>query len=263
MKENIAEIKFSNLEETGKSLFIKLFKKPATWKKANAVIFIARYKFSDGKKIDLVAIPFKKKTEAMHCFKHDVKKAASFKSKLTSVAALSYGKDDDGNLSFQITPIQGGLNLDYLDSYGKELFSKLKTGFKVVGSDEVLDTSDLKEVLSVNDEKISDQKLTNIIAKQKVRKEKLGKIQDNISKLEIALAKDVEPQKIEKTVTQYENVLKDMGKEAMEDGHIDNDEKDAINSVKEYITKLKLAVKVVPEINRLFDASVALIKEQK
>lgn len=263
MKENITEITFSDLEKMGKNLFLKLFKKPTTWKKANAVIFIARYKFSDGKKIDLVAIPFKKKTEAMQCFKHDVKKAPSFKSKLTTVAGLSYGKDDDGNLTYQITPISGGLNFDYLDSYGKELFSKLKVDFTVVGSDEVLDTSDLKEVLSVDNEDVSDQQLAKLVAKRKLRKGKLDKIQGNISKLEIALAKDIEPQKIESSVTQYENILEDMLTEAKEDGQIDNDEKDAIKEVRKYIAQLKIAVKVVPEINRLFDESIALIKKQK
>jgi hypothetical protein len=80
MKEGITEISFANLEKMNKSLFIKLFKKPAIWKKATAVIFIAKHKFSIGKvKIDLVAIPFKKKTEATTCFKKEVKKAPDFR----------------------------------------------------------------------------------------------------------------------------------------------------------------------------------------
>jgi hypothetical protein len=62
-KEKETVLTFEALSNMKKSEFIKLFKKPAPWNKAKAVLFLAKYKFSNGK-VALVAVPFKKYTTA-------------------------------------------------------------------------------------------------------------------------------------------------------------------------------------------------------
>jgi hypothetical protein len=54
-----------------------------------------------------------------------------------------------------------------------------------------------------------------------------------------------------------------MWNEAKEDGEVDDTEKEAIKSVTDYISTLKTAVKVVPEMNRLIEKSLGLLKEAK
>ena len=41
-KEKPTELTYTNLKDMDKSTFAKLFKKPAIWKKAKAVVFLAK-----------------------------------------------------------------------------------------------------------------------------------------------------------------------------------------------------------------------------
>ncbi len=50
------ELSFAGLKDMKKNDYAKSFKKPKNWKKADAVLFLAKYKFSNGK-LNLVAVP--------------------------------------------------------------------------------------------------------------------------------------------------------------------------------------------------------------
>ncbi len=87
MAEKETELTYAGLKNMQKNDFAKLFKKPAPWKKAQGVLFLAKYKFDNGK-VPLVAIPFKKYNEAAKCYKNEVKKDSIYSAKLTLLASL-------------------------------------------------------------------------------------------------------------------------------------------------------------------------------
>jgi hypothetical protein len=102
------------------------------WKKATGVIFLSKYKFLNGK-TPLVAIPFRKYTEAAKIFKDEIKKDKTCTTKLIMLAAFTFKKKDDGNLLAEVTPMKGGMDYSLLETYGKELFARLKVDFNVIG----------------------------------------------------------------------------------------------------------------------------------
>lgn len=158
-------------------------------------------------------MPFKKYTEAAKCFKNEVKKDSGYTAKLTLLASLEQKKGADGNLTFTAIPREGAMNPDYLDTYGKELFGNLKTGFSVVSSDGKMDTEDLKEVVEAAGEEISDKKIDSIVAKEAKRVKKLNKISENLGQFEQAIGK-VKAPKLNEKLALYKEVLSDLEKEA-------------------------------------------------
>lgn len=222
------ELTFAGLKSMNKTEYQKLFAKPTTWRKAKAVLFLAKYKFSNGK-IPLVALPFKKYTLAAECFKNEVKKDKDvpYKPKLTMLGSFGLTKDENGVLTAEITPMQGGLNNDYLESYGKLLFSKLKMNLNVAGEQQ-LNKGDVEEVLSKSEE--STRGAAEITAKLNARLGRISKMLANLPKLENAVGK-VDPTKLEKKLVVYREALDSVKKEAQKDGNITPEEQNDINRI--------------------------------
>ncbi len=78
------------------------------------------------------------------------------------------------------------MNTDFLDTYGKELFGKLKTGFEVLGTEGVLDHEDIQEIVEAADETLSTKKTEKLVAKRQKRAAKATKVQENLGKFEKA-----------------------------------------------------------------------------
>lgn len=245
MAEKETELTFGALSNMKKSEFIKLFKKPAPWKKAEAVLFLAKYKFSNGK-VALVAVPFKKYTEAAKCFKNEVKKDSGYTAKLTLLASLDK-KKVDGNLTFTAIPREGAMNPDYLDTYGKELFGTLKTGFSVVSSDGKMDEKDLKEVVEAAGEELSDKKIKSIVAKEERRGKALNKISENLGQFEKIIGK-VKPIELNEKLTLYKEVLSGLTKEA------DGDDLDDLKKTSERIEIMKKLIEDVEKSTEIAES---------
>jgi len=241
MAEKETALTFAALSNLKKSEFVKLFKKPAPWKKAEAVLFIAKYKFSNGK-VPLVAIPFKKYTEAAKCFKNEVKKDSGYTAKLTLLASLEQ-KKEGGNLVFKAIPREGAMNPDYLDTYGKELFGILKTGFSVVGSEGKMDSQDLKEVVEAAGEELSDKKLDSIVAKEEKRVKKINKISENLSKFEKLIGK-VDASTLNEKFVLYKKILEDLEKK-LEKGKASEVSKEDLNRIHKRIESMKKLIEDV------------------
>lgn len=237
MEENKGkELTFAGLESIKKSDYAKLFKKPAQWKKTNAVLFLAKYKFTNGK-VNLVAIPYKKANEANKVFKQEVKKSKIYTPKLTLLGTLEKVQDEKGNIDYTITPLQGSMNLDFLQTYGKDLFKKLKVGFEVVGAG-TMEVSDLEETVEAAGETLSNKKSSKITAKQAKRAARADKIATNLSKFEKVIGKVAPPQLQDKLAT-YEQVLADLHREAQADGQITDQEQQQLDELSQKITQTK------------------------
>ena len=236
-KEKPTELTYTNLKDMDKSTFAKLFKKPAIWKKAKAVVFLAKYKCTNGK-VPLVAVPFKKYTDAAKCFKDEVKKDDNFTAKLTLLAAFEWKKVLDGNLQGIVSPMKGGLNLDYASIYGKELFSMIKVGFDVEGATGEFESEDLKEVSEAAGENLSDKKVTKEVEKKNKRKAKLAKISENLGKFEKAIGR-VQLIELQEKLADYKKYLELLTAEANEDGNVDEEEQTEIDRLKNYIATIE------------------------
>ena len=243
MAEKETELTFGALSNMKKSEFAKLFKKPAIWKKAGAVLFLAKYKFSNGK-VALVAVPFKKYTEAAKCFKNEVKKDSAYTAKLTMLASLEQEKVD-GNLTFTAIPREGAMNPDYLDTYGKELFGNLKTGFSVVSSDGKMDEKDLKEVVDAAGEELSDKKIDSIVAKEERRVQKLNKISENLGQFEKAIGR-VKAPKLNEKLALYKEVLDGLEKEA---------EGENLDDLKKTRERVEIMEKLIEDVEKAKDVA--------
>jgi hypothetical protein len=239
------ELTYAGLKNMKKNDFAKSFKKSAPWKKAKGVLFLAKYKFANGK-MPLVAIPFKKYNEAAKCFKTEVKKDSIYSAKLTLLASLEKKQDDNGNLVFKITPTQSSMNTDFLDTYGKELFGKLKTGFEVIGTEGKLDNEDIQEVVKAADETLSTLKTNKLVAKRQKRAEKATKVQENLGKFEKAIGK-VEAPKLQEKLSLYQQVLSNLTAEAQEDGEIDADEQKELDRMQQNIERMEQLTEDVEE----------------
>jgi hypothetical protein len=226
-----------------KTDFAKLFKKPVFWKKASAVLFLAKYKFSNGK-VNLVAVPYKKYNEAAKTYKNEVKKDTIFSTKLTILASLEKSKDDKGNLTFKVTPTQGGMNLDFLQTYASDLFGKLKVNIEVVGADSKMENNDLQDVVEAADESLSTKKTNLIVAKQEKRVAKAAKIQEKISAFEKAIGK-VDAPKLHKNITILKKALEDLRIEGQADGQVEDQEQKELDRLEQNIQNMEqLVVKV-------------------
>lgn len=216
-----------------KTDYAKLFKKTIFWKKAKGVIFIAKNKFSNGK-APLVAIPFRKYTEAAKIFKEEVKKSKTYSSKLSMLAAFKMKKQPDGNLQVEVTPMKGGMNSALLEIEGKELFANLKIGFNVAGDQAAVTMEDLQEEAEAADETLSNKKAGKLANKKIKIQDKLDKIQANLTQFEKAIGK-IESSQIYDKLVQYKELLN----EASKDGNVDEQEQVQINNLLQEIKELE------------------------
>lgn len=203
------EITYSGLKSMNKTDYNKLFKKPAEWRKATAVLFLAKYKFSNGR-LPLVAIPFKKYNDASKCFKEEVKKDKEipYMPKLALLASIEVVKNSSGVLTAQITPMKGGMNNDYLEAEGKELFAALSMNFNVIG-DQVLDKEDLIEVAAAAGEDLNSEDAAKELAKKKAYLERINSILKNLPKLDAAIGK-VDANTLKEKLAVYEQALEEI-----------------------------------------------------
>lgn len=188
--------------------------------------------------MNLVAIPYRKATEANKAFKQEVKKSKTYTPKLTLLGTLEKVQDEKGNINYTITPLQGSMNLDFLQTYGKDLFKKLKVGFEVVGAG-AMDVSDLEETVEAAGETLSNKKSSKIAAKQAKRAAKADKIANNLSKFEKVIGKIAPPQLQDKIAT-YEQVLADLQQEAQADGTISTEEQQQLDELNQKVAQTKV-----------------------
>lgn len=203
------EITYSGLKSMNKTDYNKLFKKPAEWRKATAVLFLAKYKFSNGK-LPLIAIPFKKYNDAARCFKEEVKKDKEipYAPKLALLASIEMVKNASGVLTAQITPMKGGMNNDYLEAEGKELFSALSMDFNVVG-EQILDKEDLMEVSAAAGENLNSEDAAKELAKKKAYLDRINSMLKNLPKLDAAVGK-ADAKALKDKLTIYEQALAEL-----------------------------------------------------
>lgn len=213
------ELSYAGLKSMDKAEYQKAFKKPANWRKAKGVLFLAKHNFKNGK-AKLVAIPFKKFNEAAKCFKDEVKKdtgAYRYNAKLTMLAAFELVKNESGILTAQITPMQGGLNDDYLESTGKELFAKLKMDLNVIG-EQHLSAGDLEQVHNESvvggepifgdkEEKMTASESETELARTKERTNNINKMLQNLPKIDAAV-EEANVTVLQEKLDQYKEVLK-------------------------------------------------------
>lgn len=214
------------------------------WQKATGVLFLAKYKFSNGK-VNLVAIPFKKYTDAAKCYKNEAKKDSIFSAKLTQLVSLEKQKDEKGNVVFEFTPTQGGMNLDFLKTYATELFAKLKIGVEVVGGGN-MEENDLEEVTVAVGETLSNKKSELIVAKQAKRVARAAKIQEKVSALEKVIGK-LDKEKVSANLAILEEALSNLKVEAEADGNIDSTEQQELDRLAALIADKKKLVEQLPE----------------
>lgn len=256
--EEKKELTYLGLKEMKKNDFARLFKKAAPWKKATAVLFLAKYKFSNGK-VNLVAIPYKKYNEAAKCYKNEVKKDSIYSAKLTCLAALEQSKDNKGNMLFKITPTQGAMNIDFLQTYATELFGKLKVGIEVIGNEGKMDEEDLLEVVEAADETLSSKKAEKLVAKQAKRVAKAQKIQEKLSSFEKAIGK-VDMPKLEENLEILQQIYEQIKAEAMIDGEIDKQEQEGLQRLEKHLQEKILTVEVVKNIKEYTPQILAAVK---
>lgn len=242
-------LSFGDLESLSKNEFKKQFKKPAIWRKATAVLFLAKYKLSNGK-VHLVAVPFRKANEALKCFKTEVKKAKGYNAKLTLLGAINKTADDQGNVKFEIDPLQGSMNLDYLQTYGKTLFQTLKVGFSVIGAEGQLEVEELEEVSDEAGEQLTDRKLTNLSKSAQKRAVKADRIAQNLSQFEKAMGQ-LPPEKLDEKLALYEQTLNDLEQEANMDGKISSEEQERLNYLQQQVQQIKTLLVDVTEAQTL------------
>lgn len=148
---------FSQLSSA--AAYYKAFKPKPQWAKARAVFFIAKHKFGS-QKVDLVAIPFKKKVTAEAAYKTlkkgEIKyllkeggelKTLKLNNRLMLFATFELKKTKEGFLA-KVNPMKGkgNLNLDVLETFGQELFIRLNYDFDVKGEQGDVDFEELETI---------------------------------------------------------------------------------------------------------------------
>ncbi len=158
----------------------------------------------------MVAIPFKKYNDASKCFKEEVKKDKEipYMPKLALLASIEVVKNSSGVLTAQITPMKGGMNNDYLEAEGKELFAALSMNFNVIG-DQVLDKEDLIEVAAAAGEDLNSEDAAKELAKKKAYLERINSILKNLPKLDAAIGK-VDANTLKEKLAVYEQALEEI-----------------------------------------------------
>lgn len=135
------------------------------------------------------------------------------------------------------------MNPDYLNTYGKELFGILKTGFSVVSSDGKMDEKDLKEVVEAAGEELSDKKVKSIVAKEERRVKKISKISENLSKFEKLIGK-VDASTLNEKFVLYKKILEDLEKD-LKEGEASKVSKEDLNRIHKRIESMEELIKDV------------------
>lgn len=224
-----------------KNTFGKLVRKPILWQKAKGVLLFAKHKMTNGK-LPLVAAPFKQYPLASKCFKEEVKKdRGNYTAKLTLLASFEWKKGLDGNMSIVLTPMQGGMNLDYAQASAQELFKKMQVDVKVVGAAGKLELDDLTEINTASGEeasKKSEKKTQKELEKRNKRLAKIDKITEKLGKFEKSIGR-VDLLLLEEKIVLFDTVLEEIKKEAKLDGKIDPTEAAEIDRLKANLDKVK------------------------
>lgn len=236
-KEKITELTYANLSKMDKNTFGKLVKKPIVWQKTKGVLLFAKHKLTNGK-VPLVAIPFKKYQLASKCFKEEVKKDSNYATKLTLLASFEWEKGLDGNMSIVLTPMQGGMNLDYAQASAKELFKKMKVDIRVEGADSKVELDDLKEINKASGEEETDKKTQKKVDKRNKRLAKIKKVTDKLGKFEKSMGR-VDLTVLEEKIALFETILADITKEAEADGKVEAEEQEEIDRLTAHLGKVK------------------------
>lgn len=221
---DLKQISLEALEHFKKNDYLKLFKKPMTWKKKRGVIFIAKYKFDNGK-LPVVAIPFKKFNDAQKAFKEKVK--PNHASKYVLLGELEMYKKEDGNIVASVTPKMGGADIEMAAA---KLFSKMKMLFELKGTQ----TEEQLQV-KAKQPKLDPKKQARLKKKKENRLKRYQLISKNISKLEALFTEgDLAPEKIAKLIeglNKYSDALSAMLEEVYEDEVVDQEEETMINEL--------------------------------
>ncbi len=128
--------------------------------------------------------------------------------KLALLASIEVVKNSSGVLTAQITPMKGGMNNDYLEAEGKELFAALSMNFNVIG-DQVLDKEDLIEVAAAAGEDLNSEDAAKELAKKKAYLERINSILKNLPKLDAAIGK-VDANTLKEKLAVYEQALEEI-----------------------------------------------------
>jgi hypothetical protein len=240
-KEKITELTYENLAKMDKNTFGKLVKKPILWQKAKGVLLFAKHKMTNGK-LPLVAVPFKQYPLASKCFKEKVKNdTGNYTAKLTLLASFEWKKGLDGNMSIVLTPMQGGMNLDYAQASAQELFKKMQVDVKVIGAEGKLELDDLNETNTASGEEVSEKsekKTQKELEKRNKRLAKIDKVTEKLGKFEKSIGR-VDLSLLEEKVALFDTVLKEIKKEAKSDGDVDPTEAAEIDRLKVNLDKVK------------------------
>lgn len=228
-------INLDSLAILKKNDYLKLLKKPSSLKKKEAFIFIRKYECVNGK-LPIVAVPYKKMSEAKKDFKDRVKKdkKAFGGSKFILLAETNIVKEEDGNLIFEARPLAGGADIEVAAA---KLFSKMKMGFRLIGEA----TPEQLEAKKELEKDLSPQELEQLAKKKAKRLARYAKISENLSKLELALSKFQEETKKESlaaNIQKMEEALGVMVDEALSDGVIDAEEQQQIDALEAQLLKL-------------------------
>jgi len=232
---NLTTINLDSLAILKKNDYLKLLKKPSSLKKKEAFIFICKYECVNGK-LPIVAVPYKKMSEAKKDFKDRVKKdkKAFGGSKFILLAETNIVKEEDGNLIFEARPLAGGADIEVAAA---KLFSKMKMGFRLIGEA----TPEQLEAQKELEKDLSPQELEQLAKKKAKRLARYAKISENLSKLELALSKFQEETKKESlaaNIQKMEEALGVMVDEALSDGVIDAEEQQQIDALEAQLLKL-------------------------
>jgi|GEM_PF-2379706 len=246
-----------------KNDYLKIFKKTATWRNKKAVLFIAKHQFANGK-MPLVAIPYKKIGPLNSLYNKTLKSLFKVNSRRL-IAEIVFEKGQDGNMTARVVPVEGGLNLDYAEAYGKELFANLKMNFDIKGEQGELDVEDMLEVMKTEEDEKKEQagepvekkkmspeelaELAETVKQQKRRNARLERMLENVSKFEQMKGREDE---VLKKLEEYKQQLESIKIEANADGKISPEEEKQIKELEEAIQLLETELnKERPKIRKL------------
>ena len=225
----------------------KEYCKPMIVKKAKAGLIMIDYRLK-GKKTPCVLVSFKKPAEAQKAFKQ-LKKDKEHILKKTGLCKISVATGADGKDEITIDIMKGGLSPEVLKTKGADLFGNhLGMTLKVLGGAEEMDSkqgeSEEEEEEEEMMEKSSDvqseeeQENPQKEANKAKRSAKIGKMNENVAKLDAAVGK-VDSGKLTSNIEKYEAALAQLIKEAEADGEIDAEEQASIDELTDKLEALK------------------------
>jgi hypothetical protein len=246
------------LDGMKKNDFLIIFKKPAIWKKAKAVLFIAKHQFTNGKS-PLVAIPYKNMATLKKSYTDSIKK--KFTNKNILLANIKFEKVKGGNPIARISPNKGGLKLDDLQTQGEILFANLKTDFEVLSPQNKSKEpeEENKEATEFNSEETTIKEETGNKTPNKEERSaaKSAKIQENLGKLEKGLGK-LSPQQVQEKLDLFNSAIAQMDAEASLNKKEIAALTDRILGLEVMLKDVKEAKNITANINKILDQLKAI-----